>query len=176
MPDAHALTLRTAGPTDAVALARLGRDSFMAKFGAMYREADSAHFLAASHCAPVVAAEIANPAYRIMLAEDGGALVGFCKVVLETGWPEHARGERAIELKQLYTAPDATGQGIGAALIEWALATARDEGADEVQLSVWSGNHGAQRFYRRYGFEKVADIEFWVGEQCDEEFLFAKML
>jgi len=60
--------------------------------------------------------------------------------------------------------------------MDWALAEALGFGADEVQLSVWSGNHGAQRFYRRYGFEHVADIEFWVGEQCDEEFLFAKML
>ena len=49
-------------------------------------------------------------------------------------------------------------------------------GADEIQLSVWSGNDGAQRFYRRYGFEKVADIDFWVGQQRDEEHLFAKML
>ena len=50
------------------------------------------------------------------------------------------------------------------------------QGADEVQLSVWSGNTGAQRFYRRYGFEKVADIDFWVGRQRDDEFLFALVL
>ena len=48
--------------------------------------------------------------------------------------------------------------------------------ADEVQLSVWSGNHGAQRFYARYGFEKIADVTFKVGEQIDDEFLLAKLL
>ncbi|MFM5953915.1 MAG: GNAT family N-acetyltransferase, partial [Novosphingobium sp.] len=31
-------------------------------------------------------------------------------------------------------------------------------------------------FYARYGFAKVADITFRVGEQLDEEFLFARML
>jgi len=81
-----------------------------------------------------------------------------------------------VELKQLYTAPDKTGSGIGAALMEWAEAQARQFGADEIQLSVWSGNHGAQRFYARHGFAKVADTEFWVGSQRDEEFLFARML
>ena len=70
----------------------------------------------------------------------------------------------------------ASGGGIGAALMDWALAEARTFGADEIQLSVWSGNEGAQRFYQRYGFEKVADIDFWVGQQRDDEFLFARML
>ena len=80
-----------------------------------------------------------------------------------------------LELKQLYTAPDATGRGIGGALMEWAMAEFAARGADEVQISVWSGNHDAQRFYARYGFEKVADITFRVGEQLDEEFLMARM-
>lgn len=45
-----------------------------------------------------------------------------------------------------------------------------------MQLSVYSDNPGAQRFYARYGFAKVADIHFMVGNQRDEEFLFAKVL
>ena len=56
------------------------------------------------------------------------------------------------------------------------MAEARAYQADAIQLSVWSGNTDAQRFYARYGFAKAADIEFWVGEQCDEEFLFALRL
>ena len=103
-------------------------------------------------------------------------MVGFCKLVMACGWPEHLRGTRAIELKQLYLEPALLGGGIGKRLMDWALAEARDDGADEMQLSVWSGNDGAQRFYARYGFEKVADIEFWVGNQCDEEFLYARIL
>ena len=62
------------------------------------------------------------------------------------------------------------------ALMDWALAEAGALGADEIQLSVWSGNTDAQRFYQRYGFARVADTHFWVGEQCDEEFLFARMI
>jgi ribosomal protein S18 acetylase RimI-like enzyme len=65
-----------------------------------------------------------------------------------------------------------SGRGLGAALLEWAIAEGRDQGADAVQLSVFSENFGAQRFYRRYGFEHVADIDFWVGNQRDHEFLY----
>ena len=168
--------LRPALPADAPALAALGRDSFIAKFGQMYRADDLAAFLASHHTPQVVAAQLIDPAYRVMLAERAGALAAYCKLVLACGWPEHARGSHAIELKQLYTAANATGGGIGAVLMDWILATARAEGSDEIQLSVWSGNSDAQRFYHRYGFARVADIHFMVGEQRDEEFLFARMI
>ena len=170
------MILRPALPADAAALAALGRDSFVAKFGRMYRSEDLATFLAQTHSDEVVAREIANPQARYRLAERDGALAGYCKLGLACGWPEYARGRHAIELKQLYTAPGATGGGIGAALMEWALGEARELGADEVQLSVFSGNTDAQRFYHRHGFAHVADTHFWVGEQCDDEFLFARMI
>ena len=53
----------------------------------------------------------------------------------------------------------------------WALAAARQHGADAVQLSVWAENVRAQAFYARYGFRKIADIDFWVGNHRDDEFL-----
>ena len=173
---AQPLILRPALPVDAPALAALGRDSFVAKFGAMYRAQDLATYLEQMHSDAVVAREIVNPRARYCLAERDGALAGYCKLGLTCGWPEHARGSHTIELKQLYTAPGATGGGIGSALMDWALGEARAEGADEIQLSVFSGNTDAQRFYHRYGFAKVADIHFMVGEQRDEEFLFARMI
>lgn len=176
MSEPSPLNLRSALPADAAALAKLGRESFVAKFGDMYKPDDLDAFLDQAHTEAVVGQELADPRYRIMLAERDGALAGYCKVVLACGWPEHARGSNTVELKQLYTAPGLTGGGIGGALTDWALDEARKSGADEIQLSVWSGNDGAQRFYERYGFAKVADIHFWVGNQCDEEFLFARML
>ncbi len=170
------MILRPATPADAEALAELGERSFVEKFGDLYRPEDLAEFLAQAHTPGKVAREIADPAMRIRLAEADGRLLGYCKLVMACGWEEHARGRRVVELKQLYTDPAATGQGIGAALMDWALAEAGGYGADEVQLSVYSENFGAQKFYRRYGFEKVAGIHFMVGAQRDAEFLFARML
>ncbi len=171
-----AAVLRAPTRSDVPALAALGRDSFVAKFGAMYSPADLAAFLAEMHDEHVVAANLADPLRRYRLAERGGALAGYCQISLKCGFPDCARGARAMELKQLYTAPDATGSGLGAVLMDWAMSEFAAGGADEVQLSVWSGNTGAHRFYARYGFEKIADITFRVGDQLDDEFLFARML
>ena len=163
---------RGATAADIPALSALGRDSFVAKFGSLYRAEDLAVFLAETHSPEAVAAELAHPERRYRLAELDGALVGYCKLALPSTLAEHHHARRPAEIKQLYTAPGLTGKGIGAALMDWALDTARDWGADAIQLSVWSRNEDAQRFYTRHGFAKAADITFRVGEQIDEEFLF----
>jgi diamine N-acetyltransferase len=170
------MIVRPAARADIPALSRLGIDSFVAKFGHMYSPRDLETFLAETHSEPAVAAELAKPANRYCLADQDGKLAAYCKITLACGWPEFARGSEAIELKQLYTAPALTGQGIWPKLMDWMFGIAREHGADEVQLSVWSGNHDAQRFYARYGFAKVADITYRVGEQVDDEFLFARLL
>jgi ribosomal protein S18 acetylase RimI-like enzyme len=170
------LVLRPATLADVPALSRLAIDSFIAKFGALYSPADLGTFLAESLEEPAIAAELANADRLYRLAEREGHLLGYCKIGLSCGFPDYARGSKVLELKQLYTAPAALGGGIGGVLMDWAMAEFAARGADEVQLSVYSGNEGAHRFYRRYGFEKVADITFKVGEQLDPEFLFARML
>lgn len=170
------MILRPATPSDLPALSKLAIDSFIAKFGELYSPEDLASFLAESLSETAFAADLATPDRLIQLAEADGALLAFCKISMACGFPDYARGHRVMELKQLYAAPEATGQGVGGALMDWALAEFTARGADEVQLSVYAENHGAHRFYARYGFAKVADITFKVGEQLDPEFLFARLL
>jgi len=170
------LILRAASFADVSALSRLAIESFVAKFGDMYRPEDLTTFLEESLSETAIAAEVQDPKRLYRLAERDGMLVGFCKLGLGCGFPDHARGTRVLELKQLYTDPAVTGGGIGGALMDWAMAEFVAREADEVQISVYSENAGAQRFYQRYGFEKVADITFRVGQQLDAEHLFAKML
>ena len=170
------LVLRAATPADIPALSRLAISSFVDKFGALYSRADLAAFIAEALSEANIAAEMASPDRLYRLAEQDGELLAFCKLGLSCGFPQYARGQNVLELKQLYAAAAATGQGIGGALMDWAMAEFAARRADEVQISVYAGNDGAQRFYQRYGFEKIADITFKVGEQLDPEFLFARLL
>lgn len=164
--------LRPASLDDTAALAELGRSSFCAAFEYLYKPEDLAAFLEQVYSERAVAEEIADPAITHRLAEEDGALTGFVKMRSPSWYREDSDAANPIALGQLYTDPACTGQGIGAALMEWAIGHARHRGHDAIQLSVWAENYGAQRFYQRYGFAKIKDIEFWVGEQCDEEFLY----
>nr|WP_232730179.1 GNAT family N-acetyltransferase [Novosphingobium kunmingense] len=170
------MTLRAMTTADIPALSRLAGDAFVAKFGHLYSRKDLDAFLDEVLSERAIAADFADPAQVYQLAEGGGALLGFVKIGLKPCRADFARGANVMELKQLYAAAGATGQGIGGKLMDWAMDQFRARGADEVQLSVYAENFGGHRFYERYGFAKVADITFRVGDHIDPEFLFARML
>lgn len=177
MHDPRALArLRPAASADAAAIARLGRESFCAKFGHLYAPEDLAAFIAQAYRQDVVAGELADGNYLHQLAWDEDRLVAFCKLGLVSGFGHPAEHGPQIDLKQLYTDPARTGEGLGTLLTEWAIGEGRRRGYGEMLLSVWSGNVGAQRFYRRFGFRHVADIDFWVGYHRDDELLYALTL
>lgn len=171
------MQLRPATLEDVPALAALGRASFTDAFGHLYSAQDLAAFLADVHDERVVASEIAGAEcrHRLAVGEDG-KLLGYCKLRYPSKLAELSHAADPLELSQLYCAAEATGQGVGAALMDWALEQAVLGGHDAILLSVYSENFGAQRFYERYGFAKTADTTFKVGEQLDAEFLFEKPL
>ena len=166
------MILRPATLADAPALAALGAETFIAAFGHLYTEADLTAFLAQVHAPGPVAGEIAGDECTHCLVEDNGALVAYCKLRYPSHYTAYTDARDPLELGQLYALPTHTGHGIGAKLMDWALGIARERGHDAVLLSVYSENFGAQRFYQRYGFGKIADITFPVGEQLDAEFLY----
>jgi ribosomal protein S18 acetylase RimI-like enzyme len=168
------MILRPATADDLPALAQLGTDAFVAKFGHLYKAEDLASFLAEYRTVEAYRRQLAEPGIRIQLAEDDGVLLGYCLIVLGKGFDERPLPHPAkpVTLSQLYCAPAALGRGTGSALMEWIMAEVRAWGADAVQLSVYAENRDAQRFYHRYGFEKAADMSFWVGNHRDPEFLF----
>ncbi len=167
--------LRQATIDDVPALAALGRESFTAAFGHLYSPGDLAAFLAEVHDEAAVAEEVAGTEcrHRLALADDG-TLLGYCKLRHPSKLAALSSAADPLELGQLYCAGSATGQGVGAALMEWALVEAEAGGHDAMVLSVYSENYGAQRFYARYGFARTADTTFRVGEQLDAEFVFEK--
>jgi ribosomal protein S18 acetylase RimI-like enzyme len=166
------MILRPATPADAPALARLGADTFVAAFGHLYRPEDLAAFLEDVHNEAAVAAEIAGDECTHRLVEADGSLVAFCKLRYPTKFTEYSDARDPIELGQLYALPGYTGSGVGAQLMDWALEVARTRGHDAVLLSVYAENFGAQRFYQRHGFAKIADITFKVGDHLDPEYLY----
>lgn len=168
------ITLRPAVATDAEPLAQLAHQAFVDAFAHFYRPEDLKQFLDAWKTPAVYVAAIADPDTAIQLAEVDGQLAAY--TLIKRGYVmddhPHPRPQRPVFLSQLYCAGNMTGHGLGRLLMDWVLQQAREWQADSLSLSVYSENPGAQRFYLRYGFAKVADTEFWVGSQRDEEYLY----
>ncbi len=161
------ITYRDARPADGPALAAMARASFTETFGTLYRPQDLAAFLDQAFGPQGLPSQIGDPAFRIRVALDEGAIVGFAKtgpVAFPGDWPV-----TAVELYQLYVRADQHGAGVGPALMDWALATARADARTEMILSVYVDNHRAHRFYQRYGFIEIGRYVFMVGEKADDD-------
>lgn len=162
------VTLRIPTVADAEAIAALMATCFTATFGHLYDPADLASFLDGLTLERW-RAEIADPAFAFILAEQDGTPVGFFKMGPHS-LPVTPTGPM-IELRQLYLLASQQGTGLAARMMDRVIATARQRGAAELFLSVYIDNHRARRFYERYGFEEVGIYAFMVGNHRDEDHL-----
>lgn len=170
------IAYRDAVPADGPELAAMARRAFGETFGNLYRAEDLAAFLDRAFGADGLPSQLSDPAFRVRLAIGDGAIVGFAKLGPNALPFPDADGANAIELYQLYVLAGFHGDGIGPALLEWAIDTARAAGHDTLALSVYVDNHRAKAFYARYGFVDVGRYDFPVGDHIDEDRLMVLAL
>lgn len=164
---------RTAVKADAAAIDRVFRTSFCDTFAHLYRPEDLDAFLS-KFTLEAWTAELGDESYHFRVAEADGEVIGFVKL----GPPELPveRTGPAIELRQLYILHEWRGQRAAQALMDWALAEAKERGGQDLYLTVYTENWRARRFYEKYGFVEVGPYKFMVGEQADEDIIMRASL
>ena len=167
------MTDRDATAADLPAIDAVFRQSFCDTFAHLYDPDDLAAFLA-KFTPEAWQEEYDDPRYAFHVAEAGGKVVGYVKIGPLTLPVE--RDAPAIELRQIYILSGYHGVGIAHALMDWALAQAKQRGAEEIYLTVYTDNHRAKRFYDRYGFQAVGRYDFMVGNHADEDIIMRKAL
>lgn len=172
--------VRLASAADAAALSRLGAATFRETFERENTPEDMAGYLAETFSPQLQAAEIADPASIVLLAERHGApgnteLVGYAHLVFGPA-PDAVQGPEPLELKRLYVASAWHGQGVAQALMDAAFDAARTRDAQTLWLGVWERNPRAAAFYRKYGFTRVGEHTFMLGADAQTDWLLARPL
>jgi diamine N-acetyltransferase len=167
---------RDARPEDGSELDAMARAVWLETFGHSGSAEDIALYLAKAYGpGGDLIRHLADPAHRFRLACADGAIVGYAK--LSRPWlPDDLFGPRARQLSQLYVTGAHRGAGVAHALMDWTIATAREEGADELLLTVWEHNPRAMRFYERQGFVHIGDYDFPMGAQIDRDLIMRLVL
>ena len=158
---------RDATPADGDALDAMAQVIWVETFAHSVSAEDAGTYLAEAY-GPTgkLITDLSSGAARFHLALADDRVVGYAK--LNTPWlPEAEPG--AMQLSQIYVSSDQHGAGVGKALLDWAIATARDSGASVLLLTVWEENHRAAAFYRKHGFAHIGDYAFAVGNQIDTD-------
>lgn len=168
LPD---ITIRRLAEIDAAALSALARDTFDETFGHLYKPGDLAVFQEESQSVEAYHRLLKDPRVAIWAGELAtGALVGFatagpCKL------PVPDLENNAGEIRHLYLRATVQRGGLGTRLLVTMLDWLAAQGYSPLYVGVWSGNLGAQRLYGRFGFEKIGEYDFPVGNHLDREFI-----
>jgi 8-oxo-dGTP pyrophosphatase MutT (NUDIX family)/GNAT superfamily N-acetyltransferase len=92
----------------------------------------------------------ADPAQLLVVADDGGAVVGTLQLSLIPGLAR--RGALRGQIEAVRVAESHRGEGLGQAMVTWAVEEARARGCALVQLTTDKSRVDAHRFYERLGF------------------------
>lgn len=167
--------LRRATVQDAPRLALLGAATFLTAFAVDHPGEALVDHCANEHGTRRYADWLANPDYAFWLVETAlAAPLGYAMLCPPEIDIKPDAG--ALELKRIYTLPGWQGAGMGRRLMDAAMDEARARGAPSLYLCVYSINVAAQRFYARFGFEKVGEQQFMTGNVPFTDWILRKDL
>lgn len=111
-----------------------------------------------------------NQGYPVLVADDGGAILGFASFGDFRAWP----GYRFTVEHTVHVRSDCRGRGVGQALMTVLVARGRALGKHVMMAGVDAENAGSIRFHERLGFERVGhlrEVGFKFGRRLDLVFL-----
>ncbi len=167
--------IRHAVPEDAQRLTDLAYTTCWDAFADHPKNApdDLAHYMRQAFSLEQITAELAEPNSIFLLAEIGGELAGYAKLILGHSEPG-ITAERPIELNRLYSQQKYLGQGVGQRLMDACFDLAKERRFDTIWLGVWEFNPRAQRFYEKNGFRVVGKHTFLLGGDPQTDLLMQR--
>ncbi len=155
------------------ALSALSQHTFLETFADANTSADMARYLAENFNGERLAAELHDPGSTFFFAEQDGLVIGYLKLNTGSAQTEPMAGD-SMEVERIYVVRARQGEGVGQALLDHAMAQARQQGIHEMWLGVWEHNPRAIAFYRRNGFEEFGDHVFMLGKDEQRDVLMRR--
>jgi diamine N-acetyltransferase len=174
------ITTRAAGPDDAAGLHEVAARTFALACPPGTTQADIDAFVGTHLSIERFRAYLADPGRTLLLAEAGGAPVGYSMLVAGPIADADVRTvvdeETSIELSKFYVLADSHGSGVAGTLMAATLKSAAATGAEFCWLGVNQQNARAARFYGKHGFVVVGTKRFLVGAEWHDDHIRVRPL
>lgn len=195
--------MQDAVAADAEIIAKIGTLTFAASFAHSMPAAHMQAYLDETYTPAAITKDLANKQNCFFVAKLNPALaagksdvVGFIQMKLGTTEPCLPQDLSMCELHRIYVSRDHLGEGVGQLMMERGLKWARDQlssarrldratgdGDDDMEerkagiwLGVWDENVKAQRFYSRWGFERIGGHDFVIDDTTQTDLIMIKWL
>jgi ribosomal protein S18 acetylase RimI-like enzyme len=157
---------------DALLLAELGARTFRESSPNTSRE-DLDSYLKENFTCEKLLAYLSVKSAAALILEKSGQAIGYA--LLYPGQaPSRLVPPHSIQLERLYILEEWTGRRLGDVLMARCLDHVRHSGFGGIWLTVWENNGRANRFYERWGFQKVGVYDFVVGRDIQKDFVFLR--
>jgi ribosomal protein S18 acetylase RimI-like enzyme len=160
---------------DVETLLSLAAQTFSDAFAAMNTPETMQAYLAEAFTREKFLDELSNPHSQFYFLLADGNLAGYIKLN-DTDAQSDLQDPQALEIERIYVHRDFQGQGLGRALIEFALQKALEMGKSSAWLGVWQKNLSAIAFYQKMGFMIAGEHSFRMGEELQSDWVMKKSL
>ena len=169
------LLIRPAEESDAEGLAYLGAHTFSDTYSRTLSAEDLDDYLRRAFSPERMLKDITDPDVLLFLGLISDTACAYIKLQ-PTPVRQCIHGANPIELLRLYVLPGWKGRGIGTALMDATLKSARDKAYKTCWLKVWEQNTRAIEFYANKGFSTAGDEPYPVGDTSRNVILMARAL
>lgn len=156
-------------------LQAISRETFAKTFDEGTAEDDMKKFLDEAYSSEKLTKELNNPNSKFWFITVDDQVAGYLKLNVENAQTEHL-AENALEVERIYLSDRFQHMGLGLKLMQFAEEKARKLNKDAMWLGVWEHNENAKHFYARYGYKRVSEHTFVVGDDKQTDYLLLKKL
>lgn len=165
-------------PEDAEAVLSVALPVFSETFAHTCSAEDMTLYLNTHFTLEHILAELNNPNKRFLIAYQAGSTrcAGFAQLTIGSSEPCVEHVPNKVELQRIYLSTEHHGSGLGRLLMEAAFMVARGEGYRNIWLGVLQGNTRAEKFYAKFGFERVGEHDFYLGSDKQTDDIMVRAL
>ena len=170
------IEIRKAQVTDAIHIALLGRITYTESHGDYIAEKENLlKFYNTNYSVSKIREELNDDKNIYWIVFSDELPIGFAKLSLNENFSKSDK-KKSCKLQRLYILNDFIGYKIGSQLQEIILKTAIDLKFKSIWLTAYYKNTKGIKFYKKYGFQQVGSIDFFVGKTNYENLIFEKSL
>ncbi len=170
------IEIRLANKQDAQFIALLARVTFTETFGHLYRDnQDLLNYFDSTFFVEKIENGIDKADNVFWIAFVNRLPVGYAKLKLNSK-SKFIDSENLCQLQKIYVLKDFLSMKIGFELQNLLLEKAKELGFEKIWLSVLDSNDRAINFYKKNGFEAIANHNFQIGKENFEFNVMCKVL
>ena len=174
-PGITKITIRSATEKDAELIADLSRQTFYETFAADNTKANMDKFMNEQFTREKLIDEVRQPWHIFFIAFVDGEPVGYAKL-RDGSVPPALLGRSCIEIARIYSVKKMIGRGVGKKIMQTCIDIGLEKRKEILWLGVWEKNKTAIDFYTRWGFQKLGEQKFLLGDDLQTDWLMKKEL